>query len=275
MKNYALLLLLSGALFACSNPAGEADKKFANNDPDACDCVEIYKSADAELKKKCDDLREGDEAFDLQFKKCLGASIIGRKPEEVTFVSEGETILELPENGLFEVVPDRSTITWIGKKVGKIHRGDIRVKSGLITFENSQLTGGEVIIDMTTLTNRDLKNEEERTKLENHLRSDDFFGVDTHPEARFVLTRAEFQEATATLYGDLTIKGITHEATLTNVIFGRSGKHDVVTGGILVFDRSKFDVRYGSDQFFDNLGDALINNEVTINFKLRGRKPQV
>lgn len=275
MKNYTLVLLLGTALLACSNPAGEADGQFANSDPEACDCVEIYKGDDAELKKRCDDLRASAEEFDLQFKKCLGASIIGRKPEEVTFVTEGETILELPENGVFDVVTDRSTVTWIGKKVGKIHRGDIRVKSGVISFENSQLTGGEVVIDMTTLTNRDLKDDAERTKLETHLRSDDFFGVDTHPEARFVLTRAEFQEATATLYGDLTIKGITHEATLTNVIFGRSGKYDVVTGGILVFDRSKFDVRYGSDQFFDNLGDALINNEITINFKLRGRMPQV
>lgn len=275
MKNYILLFILSVAVMACSNPAGEADNKFANRDPEACDCVEIYKGDDAELKKRCDDLREKTEDFDLQFKKCLGASIIGRKPEEVTLVSEGETLLELPENGAFEIVPDRSTVTWIGKKIGKVHRGDIRVKNGIITFENGQLTRGEVVIDMTTITNRDLKDEDERNKLETHLRSDDFFGVDKHTEARFVLTRAEFQESIATLYGDLTIKGITHEATLTNVIFGRSGKYDAVAGGVMVFDRSKFDVRYGSDQFFDNLGDALINNEVTINFKLRGRKPQV
>ena len=36
----------------------------------------------------------------------------------------------------------------------------------------------------------------------------------------------------------------------------------------LVFDRSKFNVRYGSDSFFDNLGNRLILNDVVLEVSL-------
>ena len=36
----------------------------------------------------------------------------------------------------------------------------------------------------------------------------------------------------------------------------------------LIFDRSKFNVRYGSDSFFDNLGNRLILNDVVLEVSL-------
>ena len=36
----------------------------------------------------------------------------------------------------------------------------------------------------------------------------------------------------------------------------------------LVIDRSKFDVRYGSKSFFDNLGDKMIYDEFTLEIKI-------
>ena len=54
-------------------------------------------------------------------------------------------------------------------------------------------------------------------------------------------------------------------------VVGPNGS-DVNIGGGLQFDRSQFDVRYGSDKFFDNLGDDLIKNEITIVLDLKGKR---
>ncbi|MFM7727961.1 MAG: hypothetical protein ACKO7B_14770, partial [Flavobacteriales bacterium] len=47
---------------------------------------------------------------------------------------------------------------------------------------------------------------------------------------------------------------------------------DVIVAGGLVFDRSQFDVRFGSGKFFDNLGDNLIEDEITLKLDIKGKK---
>ena len=37
----------------------------------------------------------------------------------------------------------------------------------------------------------------------------------------------------------------------------------------LVFDRSKYNVRYGSGSFFENLGDRLILDDIELEVKLK------
>jgi hypothetical protein len=37
-------------------------------------------------------------------------------------------------------------------------------------------------------------------------------------------------------------------------------------------DRTKFDVRYGSDSFFDNLGDKVIKDIIKFSVSLKGAK---
>ncbi|VAW03127.1 hypothetical protein MNBD_ACTINO02-640, partial [hydrothermal vent metagenome] len=49
---------------------------------------------------------------------------------------------------------------------------------------------------------------------DDHLRSEDLFDVTKHPSATFVSTELSTDGATATLIGDLTIKGITKSVTL-------------------------------------------------------------
>lgn len=270
MKSYSILLFSALAMMACSDQAVEAESK-EKAPPTACECVDHYKTKDAAIKAQCDELRK-DEAYDKSFKKCLGASILGKSPDQVEFVEEGEMKLSMPEEGRFEMDSKRSTITWVGKKIGKSHRGEISLKSGYLSFENEQLLDAEIIIDMASLVNRDLKDDEERNKLEAHLKSDDFFGVANHPEARFKMKSTTINESSTDLAGELTIKGKTHDATIRNVIFAKSGRKEVVLGGALVFDRTDYDVRFGSRKFFDDLGDAVIRDEVTINFKVRAKK---
>lgn len=157
----------------------------------------------------------------------------------------------------------KTEIKWEGKKVTGKHDGFIKLKSGMLQMKDGNITGGRFTIDMTTITNTDLENPSTNKKLVDHLKSDDFFGVEKYPTAQFIITKAEpFENYRAEITGDITIKGITHPITF-NVM--QAPNSYIAT---IVIDRSKFNVRYGSGSFFDNLGDNLIYDDFTLNVKL-------
>jgi hypothetical protein len=140
------------------------------------------------------------------------------------------------------------------------------VKRGNVTLSGGAITGGEIVIDMNTLTNTDLSGNE-KTKIEGHLKSADFFDVGKFGEAVYSITSGTKKNAiNYDVAGKLTIKGITHDLNCTLVVAPNGSGINV--GGGFVFDRSQFDVRYGSDKFFDNLGNNLIKNEVIMTVNL-------
>lgn len=265
MKHLFLLLCVAFMFTACSS----SDEPQAEKAIEPCDCVETYRTGDAAAKSACDDLRKT-ETFDTEFRRCLAAAITGRDADQVNFINEGELKVEMPQENTFTFSAEKSTLTWTGKKIGTSHTGQIALKSGYISFASGQLVGCEVVLDMTQITNTDLQVATEREKLLGHLNSDEFFGVAKHPESRFVMTSATMNGPQGSVRGQLTIKGITNEIEIKSAVISKSGPAGVVISGVLIFDRAQFDVRYGSDKFFDNLGDAVINDEVTLNFKLRG-----
>ena len=169
-----------------------------------------------------------------------------------------------PENGV-ESTPinaAKSEILWKGQKVTGTHTGTVAVKSGKLDLNNGKLVGGKVVVDMTSITNADLEGEW-NGKLVGHLKSDDFFGVATYPEAIFTIQRAaEAANGEYTVTGDLTIKG------KTNPIKFKAYLNDGIATAKIIVDRSKYDVRYGSGSFFDNLGDKTIYDEFELEIKL-------
>lgn len=161
-----------------------------------------------------------------------------------------------------------STLQWHGKKVTGEHFGFIVLKNGKMMMKDGQITGGKFVIDMTTITNTDLKDETYNQKLVNHLKSDDFFGVETYPEAVLeIKSSSPFKNNEATVTAHLTIKKDTHPVTF---VVSRDG--DIYTAEIVV-DRSRFDVRYGSGSFFDNLGDNMIYDDFTMNVRIKVNDP--
>ena len=162
-----------------------------------------------------------------------------------------------------EVNTQTSTIEWLGKKIGGQHEGQILLKSGSLELKNDKIVAGNFVIDMTTITNTDLEDEDYNKKLVGHLKSDDFFGVEKYPTANFTITKStKFSDGKAKVIGNVTIKGKT-EIIIFDVV--RTG--NVYTAKIDI-DRSKFDVRYGSNSFFDNLGDKTIDDIFSLDVKL-------
>lgn len=160
-----------------------------------------------------------------------------------------------------------SVITWKGYKVLGSHTGTIKVNTGNLQMEDGQLVGGSFTIDMNTINCTDLQGEY-KGKLEGHLKSADFFGVEKYPTATFKITNV-VSRGTPGAYkisGNLTIKETT-KAIRFNANIGEENGKQIATGDIQI-DRSDFDIRYGSGSFFDNLGDNTIYDEFDLSVRL-------
>ena len=156
-----------------------------------------------------------------------------------------------------------SNIHWLGKKVTGQHEGNISLKSGSISMTDGAITGGSFVVDMASMTCTDLEGEYAE-KLIGHLSSDDFFGIATHPEAKLVFTNVTAKgNGVYAVTGDFTIKGITKEASFDLTVAGNEATAKVI------IDRSKHDIRYGSNSFFDNLGDKAIYNDFELDVTLK------
>ncbi|MDO7171199.1 YceI family protein [Mariniflexile sp. AS56] len=154
-----------------------------------------------------------------------------------------------------EIKTDESKVVWKGYKVTGSHEGTIAIKSGSLTFDENKLVGGEFVIDMTTINSTDLQGEY-KGKLDGHLKSDDFFGVEKHPTATLVFKKVTASGKNAyNVTGDLTIKGKTNPITFTISIYGNKA-----TASLKV-DRTKYGVEYNSTSFFENLKDKAIYDE--------------
>ena len=174
-------------------------------------------------------------------------------------------------NSQVQINVNKSNIKWTGKELTtKEHYGALKFSKANLEYENEKLVGGEFVVDMTTLDVQDLSGRG-KERLEGHLRSDDFFSVDKHNNAYLKITEvipAEFSRITLDeksyeLIGDLTIKDITHPITFTlKPEDNQSYKAE------LIFDRSKYNVRFRSGSFFENLGDKLILDDIKLEVTL-------
>jgi polyisoprenoid-binding protein YceI len=153
----------------------------------------------------------------------------------------------------------KSKLLWLGEKVTGQHTGTIKLQSGWLVWQENKIMAGEFNIDMATI-----KESEANARLETHLKSDDFFGVEKFPVSKLVITGSTpFDKGTGVVSGTLTIKGVTNPIEFKSSMQKKDDGVWFYTN--IIVDRTKFNVRYGSGTFFDNLGDKTIYDE----FKLK------
>jgi polyisoprenoid-binding protein YceI len=153
----------------------------------------------------------------------------------------------------------KTKLLWLGEKVTGQHTGTISLQSGWLNWQDNKIVSGEFDIDMASL-----KETDNNAMLLGHLKSDDFFGVAKFPLAKLVITGSTpFDKGTGVVSGNLTIKGITNPIEFK----ATTQKKDEGTWFFanITVDRTKYNIRYGSGSFFDNLGDKTIYDE----FKLK------
>lgn len=164
-----------------------------------------------------------------------------------------------------------SLLRWEGRKIVGGHWGNVYLKEGNIEIRNNKLTGGKFIIDMQSILVLDLDEKSGKSKLEGHLRSDDFFSVEKHPTSLFeIKSIKEKKNNEYEITGDLTIKGITHSITFPATV--KLNNNKLEARAEFSIDRTKWDIRYGSGKFFDNLGDKMIKDDIKFKVKLIARR---
>ncbi|HPR61964.1 MAG TPA: YceI family protein, partial [Prolixibacteraceae bacterium] len=89
----------------------------------------------------------------------------------------------------YEVKTSESNLKWTGKKVAGSHYGQIDLKEGSFTLKNDQIESGKFVIDMNSITCDDLTGDMNKS-LVGHLKSDDFFSVESYPEATLLLSES-------------------------------------------------------------------------------------
>lgn len=167
----------------------------------------------------------------------------------------------------FKVDNETSKLTWAAKKATGDHNGQVKVSNGNFAVESNTLKGGSFDIDLNTITDADVTDQASNEKLVSTLKSETFFNTEKFPKANFVITSVT--KAGANQYavkGNLTIKGITNEVAFPATV-AVNGKKLAATAKITI-DRTKYDIKFRSKNFFENLGDKVIYDDFDINVAL-------
>ena len=131
-----------------------------------------------------------------------------------------------------------------------------------MTIKDGLVVSGNFIVDMTSISVEDISGSGKK-RLEGHLKSDDFFSVDKHDKALLSIKGSKKTEKGFLVDANLTIKDLTHPIQFNMVSIEGGYNAD------LVFDRSKYNVRFRSGSFFENLGDKLIIDDIVLSSELR------
>ena len=163
------------------------------------------------------------------------------------------------QTGSFSIDPTHTTVEFAVRHMMittvKGRFGDVK---GTVVIPDS----GEPRVDVTIgAASIDTRTEAR----DQHLRSADFFDVDTYPGLRFVSTKAERTEDGYRLTGDLTIRDITRPVTLTVTEEGTAvdpwGNRKVAFSAAGKFNRSDFGLTWNAAL---ETGGVLVSEEVKI-----------
>ncbi len=175
------------------------------------------------------------------------------------------------KDGTYVVDAEASTLYWKAYKPVGGHMGGINLERGELIVQGGLPQSGSFVIDMTSITNTDLKNESMNKSLVNHLKSDDFFGTADFPTARFDITKvtpyAGEEDYDYTIDGDLSIKDVTDAVTMLARL-DKAGGERLNAYVVTDIDRTKYGITIRSGSFFEELGVQLIKDEFTLEMDL-------
>jgi polyisoprenoid-binding protein YceI len=184
------------------------------------------------------------------------------------------TALEIPGYvaGTWDIDPAHSEVGFVVRHlvVTKV-RGRFASFSGtIVTAENPLESSVDITVDLNSITT----NQEQR---DGHLRSADFFEVETYPTMTYKATGARQEGDHFVLDGELTLKGVTKAVPLTFEVNG-IGENPMTSGTVAGFsghasiNRKDFNVNFEGVQN----GIAIVSDKVDIHIEVEAnlRKPQ-
>ncbi len=184
---------------------------------------------------------------------------------------EGIAVVEvdLLTDGLYQLDVAKSSIRWQASKVRLGHVGTILPREGFVRIDQGTATEGSVLVDMNTLKNLDQEGELLKM-LEDDLRSPNFFDVAQFPTSSFVVKTIEpisgLEGVNYRIDGQMTIKNVTNDLSFPVSVKEFNGGLRLT--GRATIDRTLYGIKFGSGKFFQNLGDALIDDNFYLDLDL-------
>lgn len=172
-----------------------------------------------------------------------------------------------------------TTLEWHTAHKGGIdpHTGRLSVTDGSLAVDNGNVTGGSFTISTASIRDIDLTDSVKRGKLEDHLKSPDFFDVAKYPTAKFEITKVEAFDstkqksllpgATHLISGNLTLKDSTKNVTFPAKVTAAA---DAVSAEAnFNIDRTQWGMNYKGSTSPE---DWAIQKEVNLKLNLRAKK---
>lgn len=184
------------------------------------------------------------------------------------------------DDGVYTIDVERSVVEWSGRNINNRHHGRITLSAGEVVLKNGRPKSGHFVLDMKTITNVDLQDENWRDLLLRHLMSEDFFDVEHFPAVIFEL-RGAAEIAACTpgtpnmeIAGSLTIKETAHPLCFPAIVAVQEDG-SIKAQASLNFDRTLWNVCYGSGKLYERLGMHLVNDLVSVDLFIVARRPGI
>lgn len=200
---------------------------------------------------------------------CGGADKPVQQEVQAAATASGESVS-------MQIDPASSSVNWHAKKVTGEHKGTIKITAGELKTEQGKPVAGNFTIDMGSIAVGDIQDPVQNAKLTGHLKSDDFFSAEKHPQGKFEIVGVEAIDGAATgspnykIKGNLTIKGITNPIEFPAVI--QTNENGLTASGDVELDRTLWDIRFLSGKFFKGLGDKVIYDTFSVKFDIKAYK---
>jgi polyisoprenoid-binding protein YceI len=180
----------------------------------------------------------------------------------------GVAVPELAD-GVYRIDPEKSAAEWTGRNLNNRHYGRIAIQGAELVLAGGGLSAGNIVLDMTSITNTDLQDPVWNGMLIRHLKSDDFFGVERFPTASFNLTGwdpeggASPEASSGTATGDLTIRDVTRPVSFPAIVAPQPDG-SVKAHAAFDIDRTHWNISYGSFRLFERLGMHLVHDTISL-----------
>ena len=262
---------LPGAMHQCVFEVGFLPAIRARiNDRQTLICVYGHGPDSYETRMACAKLLREGYANTMDYREGLqGWVAAGGELEQGPPVNPTPT----PTDGTYALDLVECRIEWLGRNLLNKHWGTIAIQQGTVILQAGKPEGGELVIDMTDLVCTDLVGDPLHDVLIDHLKSDDFFDVQNYPTCTYTITgstRLQPDQPGRTnlrLDGVLSLKDVRAPLSI-DLCTGLTPDGRFAAQGAFRLDRTRWNVLYGSGQFFERLGGHLVNDTVELQLRL-------
>jgi polyisoprenoid-binding protein YceI len=190
------------------------------------------------------------------------ASAQTKKKAKKTIVKKAKVEVLAPGTS-YRANKEISEVIWEGRKLTGTHYGKLKLEDGNLIVADGKILRGNVVVNMSTLTCSDIQDPNSNADLVGHLKASDFFHVEMFPHAILeIRSTKSLGENKIKVIGSLSIKGQSHPISFDAKIESLDASA-VTAKGKIIFDRTKYDIKYGSS-LFGAAADKAIADKVVL-----------